>query len=137
MGGLEGLVHGFGIALTAANVMWAFVGCLLGTAVGFTVRDSVQFDTLLTVGGVWALFGAVVAMFVGGFIATQMAVGENKLEAAVHGVLTWGVVFALLLGMAALGIRTGFNALVGLAAVDEIGTESTGSDWERLAQRAR
>jgi putative tricarboxylic transport membrane protein len=34
MGGLEGLAHGFAIALTATNILWAFVGCLLGTAVG-------------------------------------------------------------------------------------------------------
>jgi putative tricarboxylic transport membrane protein len=34
MGGLEGLAQGFAIALTATNILWAFVGCLLGTAVG-------------------------------------------------------------------------------------------------------
>jgi putative tricarboxylic transport membrane protein len=34
VGGLDGLVEGFRVALTATNVMWAFVGCLLGTAVG-------------------------------------------------------------------------------------------------------
>ncbi|HVJ76082.1 MAG TPA: tripartite tricarboxylate transporter permease [Casimicrobiaceae bacterium] len=34
MGGLEGLASGFAIALTATNILWAFIGCLLGTAVG-------------------------------------------------------------------------------------------------------
>ncbi|CAG0976171.1 hypothetical protein BURK1_01494 [Burkholderiales bacterium] len=34
MGGLDGLAGGFAIAFTAANLAWAFVGCLLGTAVG-------------------------------------------------------------------------------------------------------
>jgi len=34
VGGLEGLASGFAIALTATNILWAFVGCLLGTAVG-------------------------------------------------------------------------------------------------------
>ena len=32
MGGLERPAHGFAIALTATNILWAFVGCLLGTA---------------------------------------------------------------------------------------------------------
>ncbi|MCE7878832.1 MAG: tripartite tricarboxylate transporter permease, partial [Betaproteobacteria bacterium PRO3] len=34
MGGLEGLLTGLEIAATATNLMWAFIGCLLGTAVG-------------------------------------------------------------------------------------------------------
>lgn len=34
MGGFEGLLTGLEIAATATNLMWAFIGCLLGTAVG-------------------------------------------------------------------------------------------------------
>ena len=34
MGGLEGLASGLAIAATTTNLMWAFIGCLLGTAVG-------------------------------------------------------------------------------------------------------
>jgi putative tricarboxylic transport membrane protein len=29
-----GLAHGFGIAFSSVNLLWAFIGCLLGTAVG-------------------------------------------------------------------------------------------------------
>src|SRR5882757_5993113 len=31
---LNALMHGFAVAITPANLMWAFIGCLLGTAVG-------------------------------------------------------------------------------------------------------
>lgn len=31
---MEGLLSGFAIALSPANLLWAFIGCLLGTAVG-------------------------------------------------------------------------------------------------------
>ncbi len=34
MEALQGLIEGFGVALTWTNLMWAFVGCALGTAVG-------------------------------------------------------------------------------------------------------
>ena len=34
MEALQGLIEGFGIALTWTNLLWAFVGCALGTAVG-------------------------------------------------------------------------------------------------------
>jgi putative tricarboxylic transport membrane protein len=31
---LGGLLHGFAVALTPANILWCFVGCFLGTVVG-------------------------------------------------------------------------------------------------------
>ena len=34
MEALQGLIEGFGVALTWTNLLWAFVGCALGTAVG-------------------------------------------------------------------------------------------------------
>ena len=34
MESLKALLHGFGVALTAANLLWAFVGVVLGTIVG-------------------------------------------------------------------------------------------------------
>ena len=34
MEAIQGLVEGFGVALTWTNLMWAFIGCALGTAVG-------------------------------------------------------------------------------------------------------
>ncbi len=34
MEAVQGLIEGFGVALTWTNLMWAFVGCALGTAVG-------------------------------------------------------------------------------------------------------
>jgi putative tricarboxylic transport membrane protein len=34
MDALSGLIHGFGVALAPANLMWCFVGCFLGTVIG-------------------------------------------------------------------------------------------------------
>lgn len=34
MEALNGLIHGFGIAMLPANVFWCFVGCFLGTVIG-------------------------------------------------------------------------------------------------------
>ena len=34
MEAVSGLLHGFAVALTPANILWCFVGCFLGTVVG-------------------------------------------------------------------------------------------------------
>jgi hypothetical protein len=114
-----------------------FVMALLGAAVGFSVRNNVTYETMSTAAGLWAIFGAIVALFVGGFVTTQVAVGENRMEAVVHGAITWGVVFAALLWLAASGVSSGYSALVGAATFqDAMGNPTAANNWEETARRA-
>jgi len=105
---------------------------MFGAAVGLSVADRARPSTIGTGASIWAIFSLVLSLFVGGMVTTQLAVGENKFEAIVHGVIMWGVFFAALLWMVNLGIRSGFNALVGAAAI----TQATGESWEEAARRA-
>jgi hypothetical protein len=110
---------------------------LLGGAIGLTVSDNVRTDTLKTGGAIWAILATAIALFVGGWVTTQCTVGENKTEAVVHGVIMWGVVFAMLLWLMATGIRAGFNAMVGMANVGSAAARNTTTeDWEAAARRA-
>src|SRR5919202_3145332 len=111
---------------------------LLGSAIGLSVSDRVQGQSLATGAAVWAVVSTALALFVGGWITAQLTVGENKLEAALHGVILWGVVFAAFLWLVASGVRSGFNALVGMSqAVGQAAPrDMSAQDWEAAARRA-
>jgi hypothetical protein len=110
---------------------------LLGGALGLSVRDTVRPENLQTGAAVWAVLATAVALFVGGWVTTQLTVGENRTEAVVHGVIMWGVVLAMLLWLMATGVRSGFNAMVGMANVGQAAARgTTAEDWEAAARRA-
>ena len=106
---------------------------LLGSAIGLTVNDDVDTDTLSAGAALWGVISTIVAMFLAGWITCLCAVGETKREAVVHGIVTWGVVLAMGLWLVAMGIGAGFDAMTGLAPVAAAGD---GSDWTAAARRA-
>lgn len=125
------------IAGSALALALYFLLTLLGAAVGLSISDKVRPHTLETGAVVWAIAATAISLFVGGFLASQFSVGENKTEGGVYGLLVWGVVFGLLLWLMATGVRTGFNAMVGMATAGQAVAETTGSqDWEATARRA-
>ena len=113
-----------------------FVLTLLGGAVGMTVYDNVSPNTLNTGAAVWAIASTIIALFVGGWLVSQATVGENKCEAAMHGIIMWGVVFAMLVGLSATGVRAGFNAMVGVASVMDRNDGSMRQNWESYARQS-
>lgn len=110
---------------------------LLGGAIGLSVSGEVRAENILTGAAIWAIVTIIVSLFVGGFIASQLTVGENKVEAVMYGIITWAVVFALLLWLMASGVRSGLNAMVGLAYAGEVVAKDTSpQDWEAAARKA-
>jgi hypothetical protein len=111
---------------------------LLGSAIGLSIRDRVQPDNLSIGAAVWAVITMIVALFVGGCVTTQCTVGENRMEAVIHGIIMWGVFFAAMVWLVAVGVRSGFNALVGMSTISQVaGTQNlTLQDWESAARRA-
>jgi len=71
--------------------------------------------------GIAAVVAAVVtvvaAMFLGGWVTTQLTAGETQREAVIHGVLCWAAFTGSILCMAASTARTGYAALVSGAVV--------------------
>ncbi len=109
---------------------------LLGGSIGLSIRDQVNADTFGTSAAIWGLASIVIAQFVGGFVASQCAVGENTGEAVIHGVLVWGVAFALVVWLTATGVRAGFNAMVNVASIGASAMKGVDDNWEALARRA-
>jgi hypothetical protein len=87
----------------------------LGVALGLTVGDRMEGDQIGMAAGIWTIVSLLLALFTGGFVASRFSVGENKTEAAMYGVILWGVVFASLLWLMTSGIRMGFTAIMGVA----------------------
>jgi hypothetical protein len=107
---------------------------LLGTAIGLSIHDRVG-DRSFNIGAVvWAILVTAGALFVGGFVASQMTTGENKIEGVLYGMLVWAVVFALLITVLSRVVASGMGALIGLA--NPVSNVATGPGWEDNMRRA-
>ena len=131
-------------AITAGSVIALalyFLLTLLGGAIGFSLTDYARAETIGKMSAVWAITVTAVCLYMGGFIASQLTTGENRMEAMVYGLLVWAVVFAMLVWLMATGVRAGFNAMLGVATagtaiVDTAAKNTTPEDWEAAARRA-
>ena len=94
-----------------------FLLTLLGLAIGLEV--AVQNDGNVSMGSpaaIYSIFTLLLAMFLGGWAVSRLAVGESKLEAILYGVILWGVLFTGIFWLIGAGVRVGFGAMVGLAS---------------------
>jgi len=131
-------------AITAGAVLALslyFAMTLLGGAIGLSIGGKASAQTLEVGAAVWAIVTTVLCLFAGGFVASQLTVGENKQEAAAYGLLVWALVFAMLLWLMATGVQAGFNAMMGVAtagtaAANVTANNTTADDWEAAAQKA-
>jgi hypothetical protein len=121
------------LAAAAVSVAVYFLLTLLGTAIGLSVGDRVSGEALGTGAVVWAVLTTAVALFVGGYLASQLSVGETRAEAMVYGVVVWAAVFAMLMWLMASGVRAGYTAVVGMA---NVAANTDAQSWEDAARRA-
>ena len=103
-------------------------------ALGLSIDGRVSDRGLATGAVVWAVLVTAWSLFVGGFIASLFTTGENKFEGVVYGLIVWAVVFAMIVGLLAAGVRAGFGAMVGVANTTGSAAAANGN-WEDLARR--
>lgn len=109
---------------------------LLGSAIGLSINDNVSGRSLAIGAVVWAILVTAGSLFLGGFIASQMTTGENKMEGVLYGVLVWAVMFGVLIYAAAQGVKGGFSAMVGMANAGGNASAATGQTWEEMARNS-
>ena len=113
-----------------------FMLALLGGATGMSISDKVSASNLGTGAAIYAIIVTVVCLFLGGYIASQLTTGENKIEGSLYGVFVWATVFAALLWLMAAGVKVGFNAMIGVATAGTVATTNTAqADWEAIARQ--
>lgn len=113
----------------------ALVLTLFFTGVGLSLTATDIRSNALEIGAlIAAVLTVIVAMFVGGWVTTQLTAGETSREAVIHGILCWAAVTGASLCMAVSGVRTtGYFALIGGAMV----TQNAGAvNWEEAARQA-
>jgi hypothetical protein len=121
----------FAGALLALGLYFLFT--VLGGAVGLTVNERVEPANLRLAAILWTIVTISAALFVGGLVTSLFTVGENPVEAMVYGIIMWALLFAMLLGLGAVGVRAGFSSLVTWA---QAGRPGAVADWEAAARTA-
>jgi hypothetical protein len=106
---------------------------ILGVALGIELAVRGSAADLGAGTAVYSIVALLLAMFFGGWATSRLAVGESKIEAVLYGLILWGVLFTGMVWLLASGIRTGFGAMVGLAA-GAYATEEGRLDVDRVAR---
>jgi hypothetical protein len=127
------------VVALAFYLLLGLLGLALDLSVSAHVNDNWN-EKLPIFALVWALVTLLVSLFIGGMVVSQCTAGETPGEAAVYGVIMWGVVFAMLLGLAAANVSFGFNAALAVAntpagakAVNDAADKSGQDDAARTA----
>lgn len=105
---------------------------LLGLAVGIEVAVRGSEVSMGAPAAIYTLVTLLVAMFLGGWSTSRLAVGESKLEAVLYGIILWGVLFVGMVWLVSAGISAGFGAMLGLASGVYSTTEGV-PDADRIA----
>lgn len=126
-------VLGGAVITLAAYLVLTFLCAAVGLSLTAT---TVRGETLAIGAVVAAIVTMAGSLFLGGWITTQLSVGENTREAVIYGVLTWAVVTAISLGLVGTGIRAGYMALMGSALVAQNDPQVQNRNWEELARDA-
>jgi uncharacterized Tic20 family protein len=124
------ILAGVVTALACSLVLTLFFA---GIGLSLTATD-IRSNALEIGALVAAVVTVIVAMFVGGWVTTQLTAGETSREAVIHGVLCWAAVTGVALFLAVSGVRaTGYFALMGGAMV----TQNAGTtNWQEAARQA-
>ncbi len=120
----------------------------LGIAIGMSVSDDVTSRSLGTGAGVWGFLSLLIALFAGGWVTTQVTVGESRTEAVLYGVVLWATTSVLLLSLAAGGVRVGMDTAAAMQSISgnnqvaatpqvERTPEERQSDMERAREAGR
>lgn len=84
----------------------------LGVAVGLSVSDDANTRSLGTGAGAWGFISLLVSLFCGGWVTTQVTVGESRTEAILYGVVLWATTSVLMLWLAANGVQAGMSTVM-------------------------
>jgi hypothetical protein len=106
---------------------------ILGAAVGLTISERVSASNLRITAIGWAIFVICVSLFVGGIVTSAFTVGENKTESVIYGIVMWGLTLVLVLGLGAVGVQTGLNALIRMR---ELAEPDATESWSAAARSA-
>lgn len=124
------IVSGAVIALAAFFALSLFFSALGLTMsdIGTRARD-IGYGALAA-----AIFSIVISLFIGGWVSSQMTVGENRQEAVIYGLLTWAAFTFAMIWIVANGVQAGYFAAVSTSAI--VQNNERIPNWESAALQA-
>lgn len=126
-----GAIFGGTVIALACYVALTF----LFAAIGISLSDAGVRANAIGVGAiVVAICTIVISLFVGGWVSSQLTVGENRQEAAIYGILTWAAVIFVSMLLVGMGVRAGYFAFVGGSMVAQ--NNARVPAWEDAARQA-
>jgi len=105
---LEGVVIAMAIYVTLN---------LLAFAVGISTLDQLRGTSVAAGAAIVSMVCLLVALFMGGFVASTSTVGEERGEAMQYGVLVWGTILLLLI---VLGFGLGIGFFAGVQNIGQV-----------------
>jgi len=91
---------------------------LLFAAIGISLTATNLRNDTIGIGVLIAMIATmIVSLFVGGWVSSQLTVGENRQEAVIYGLLTWAAVIVLSVMMVGAGVKAGYFAAMSGAMV--------------------
>jgi len=98
--------------------MVQFTWIMLGLAIGFGVATpAVQGGALGGLGigaAVWWILGSILALFVGGWVASRMAGIQRLFDGVLHGLVTWGLVTLITVYILSSGVGSVIGGAFGV-----------------------
>ncbi len=91
---------------------------LLGASIGFGAIDPATeanpFSGLGTGTGIWLAVSTIIALLLGGFVASRLAGMPDRLDGILHGVVTWGLVTIVTLYLMTSAVGRVLNVATGI-----------------------
>jgi hypothetical protein len=108
------------------------------SAVGLSLTETDVRANAIGVGALIAvLLGMLAALFVGGWVTSQLTAGETEREAIFYGILTWATAIGISVVLVGMSVRAGYFALVGGAMVAQQAPEvQNAQNWEQALRNA-
>jgi len=120
------------IALAVQVTLW-----LLGAGIGLSMVSPAQGEGLREAIGlgaaVWWIISTLIALFIGGWVAAHLAGVVQRMDGALHGLVTWGLTTVL----AIVTMGTALSALGGVAAGSRQGQSALSSLSPQISQSFR
>jgi MFS family permease len=96
---------------------------MLGVALGLSESPAASAQTVANRQYGWLITAVVLPLFLGGWVVGQCTVGTSRREAAVHGLVLWGIVLAVVAYLVIQGVTFGFNTLLEMAGLARVNVQ--------------
>jgi hypothetical protein len=100
-----------------------FLMSLLGVALGVTFSDRFNAEQLGTAAAYYTFASLLISMFFGGWVSTRCTAGEYRSEAALYGVVVWGISSSILVPLTALGVGSGVSTVLASQGIAKLKSE--------------